>query len=102
MAKVDIRESDIGAVNKLLDGSNVLRRVICPATAEVAVKIRKETPEVHYLKVQPLCEEGRKEVPVLRLKGMWLREAGIVQNQYVSVTVLEGLLLIRSVRSEVE
>ncbi len=69
--------------------------------AEVAVELRKETPEVHYLKVQPLYEEGRSEVPVLRLKGLWQREAGIVEDSYVSVTVMEGLLLLRRVRSEV-
>ena len=30
-----------------------------------------------------------------------MREAGIVEDSYVSVTVMEGLLLIRRVRSEV-
>ena len=53
---------------------NVLRKVISPAVAEVAVEIRTEMPEVHYLKVQGLLEEGRKEVPILRLKGKWMRE----------------------------
>ena len=57
-------------------------------------------PEGHYLKVQGLLEEGRKEVPILRLKGKWMREAGIVEDSYVSVTVMEGLLLIRRVRSK--
>ena len=61
---------------------------------------RAEMPEVHYLKVQGLLEEGRKEVPILRLKGKWMREAGIVEDSYVSVTVMEGLLLIRRVRSK--
>lgn len=42
---------------------NVLRKVISPAVAEVAVEIKTETPEVHYLKMQGLPEEGRKEVP---------------------------------------
>ena len=79
---------------------NVLRKVISPAVAEVAVEIRTEMPEVHYLKVQGLLEEGRKEVPILRLKGKWMREAGIVEDSYVSVTVMEGLLLIRRVRSK--
>ncbi|WP_350310861.1 SymE family type I addiction module toxin [Parabacteroides goldsteinii] len=40
-------------------------------------------------------------MPFLRLKGLWLREAGIMQGEYVSVTVMNGLLLIRSVKSKV-
>jgi hypothetical protein len=35
------------------------------------------------------------------LKGKWMREAGIVEDSYVSVTVMEGVLLIRRVRSKV-
>lgn len=97
MAKIDIRENWTDMPEK----RNVLRKVISPAVAEVAVEIKTETPEVHYLKVQGLLEEGRKEVPFLRLKGKWMREAGIVEDSYVSVTVMEGLLLIRRVRSEV-
>ena len=95
MAKIDMRENRA----EMPERRNVLRKVISPAVAEVAVEIRTEMPEVHYLKVQGLLEEGRKEVPILRLKGKWMREAGIVEDSYVSVTVMEGLLLIRRVRS---
>lgn len=96
MAKIDMRENRA----EMPERRNVLREVISPAVAEVAVEIRTEMPEVHYLKVQGLLEEGRKEVPILRLKGKWMREAGIVEDSYVSVTVMEGLLLIRRVRSK--
>ena len=96
MAKIDMRETRA----EMPERRNVLRKVISPAVAEVAVEIRTEMPEVHYLKVQGLLEEGRKEVPILRLKGKWMREAGIVEDSYVSVTVMEGLLLIRRVRSK--
>ena len=96
MAKIDMRENRA----EMPERRNVLRKVISPAVAEVAVEIRTELPEVHYLKVQGLLEEGRKEVPILRLKGKWMREAGIVEDSYVSVTVMEGLLLIRRVRSK--
>ena len=96
MAKIDIRENRA----EMPERRNVLRKVISPAVAEVAVEIRTEMPEVHYLKVQGLLEEGRKEVPILRLKGKWMREAGIVEDSYVSVTVMEGVLLIRRVRSK--
>ncbi len=101
MAKVDIRESCDRTMKKVSGGPNVLKRVVRPAVSKVAVEIRRETPEVHYLKVQGLFEEGRKEVPFLHLKGKWMREAGIVEDSYVSVTVMEGLLLIRRVRSKV-
>lgn len=97
MAKVDVRKNRA----EMPERRNVLRKVINPTAAEVAVEIKTETPEVHYLKVQGLFEEGRKEVPFLRLKGKWMREAGIVEDSYVSVTVMEGLLLIRRVRSKV-
>ena len=96
MSKIDMRENSA----EIPERRNVLRKVISPAVAEVAVEIRTEMPEVHYLKVQGLLEEGRKEVPILRLKGKWMREAGIVEDSYVSVTVMEGLLLIRRVRSK--
>lgn len=96
MAKIDMRENRA----EMPERRNVLRKVISPAVAEVAVEIRTEMPEVHYLKVQGLLEEGRKEGPILRLKGKWMREAGIVEDSYVSVTVMEGLLLIRRVRSK--
>ena len=96
MAKIDMSENRA----EMPERRNVLRKVISPAVAEVAVEIRTEMPEVHYLKVQGLLEEGRKEVPILRLKGKWMREAGIVEDSYVSVTVMEGLLLIRRVRSK--
>lgn len=101
MAKIDITENSAVQMAEMPERENVLRKVISPAKAEVAVEIRTETAEVHYLKVQSSIEKGRKEVPFVRLKGKWIREAGIVKDAYVSVTVMEGLLLIRRVRSEV-
>ena len=47
MAKIDIRENRAEMPER-----NVLRKVISPAVAEVAVEIRTETPEVHDLKGQ--------------------------------------------------
>jgi len=52
MAKVDIRENIAERMAELPEKNEVLRKVISPAVAEVAVEIRRETPEVHYLKVQ--------------------------------------------------
>ena len=48
MAKIDIRENRA----EMPERRNVLRKVISPAVAEVAVEIRTETPEVHDLKVK--------------------------------------------------
>ena len=57
MAKIDIRENRA----EMPERRNVLRKVISPAVAEVAVEIRTETPEVHDLKVKvSLRKEERK------------------------------------------
>ena len=54
MAKIDMRENRA----EMPERRNVLRKVISPAVAEVAVEIRTEMPEVHYLKVQGFTVEG--------------------------------------------
>lgn len=57
MAKIDIRENRA----EMPERRNVLRKVISPAVAEVAVEIRTETPKVHDLKVKVyLRKEERK------------------------------------------
>ena len=57
MAKIDIRENRA----EMPERRNVLRKVISPAVAEVAVEIRTETPEVPDLKVKVyLRKEERK------------------------------------------
>ena len=57
MAKIDIRENRA----EMPERRNVLRKVISPAVAEVAVEIRTETPEVHDLKDKVyLRKEERK------------------------------------------
>ena len=57
MAKIDIRENRA----EMPERRNVLRKVISPAVAEVAVEIRTETPEVHDIKVKVnLRKEERK------------------------------------------
>ena len=48
MAKIDMRENRA----EMPERRNVLRKVISPAVAEVAVEIRTEMPEVHYLKAR--------------------------------------------------
>ena len=70
---------------------------------EESVTLRAEEPKVRYLKLQPFYRQSRsrtnygtKKVPELRLCGNWLEKAGFSPKDYVSVTVMDGLLVIRS------
>ncbi|MDR1679023.1 MAG: type I toxin-antitoxin system SymE family toxin [Prevotellaceae bacterium] len=69
---------------------------------EESIHLRAETPTVRYLKLQPFyrrlsgLNSSLKIVPELRLCGNWLETAGFLPEEYVSVTVMEGLLVIRS------
>ncbi len=66
---------------------------------EEVVILRAEEPKVRYLKLHPLYHQPnatRKIVPELRLCGNWLEKAGFLPCNYVSVTVMDGLLVIRS------
>ena len=66
---------------------------------EEAVTLRTEEPKVRYLKLQPFYRQPnatRRIVPELRLCGSWLEKAGFLPKEYVSVTVMDGLLVIRS------
>jgi len=72
---------------------------------EKFVTLRSEEPTVRYLKLYPFYRESKsncffkpegKIVPELRLCGNWLEKAGFLPEEYVSVTVSDGLLVIRS------
>jgi hypothetical protein len=68
---------------------------------EKSVLLWAEEPKVRYLKLQPFYRQhqgsyGHRIVPELRLCGNWLEEAGFAPENYVSVTVMDGLLVIRS------
>ena len=69
---------------------------------EKSVTLRAEEPKVRYLKLRPFYRQsqktnyGYKTVPELRLSGNWLEQAGFSHENYVSVTVMDGLLVIRS------
>jgi len=69
---------------------------------EKSVTFCAEEPTVRYLKLQPFYRQsqtnynGHKKVPELRLVGNWLEKAGFLPENYVSVTIMNGLLVIRS------
>jgi len=79
------------------------KKVIRPQRDEVSVLIKRENPKVRYLKLYPFYRESksnrfystRKIVPELRLCGNWLENAGFFPTNYVSVTVMDKLLIIR-------
>jgi hypothetical protein len=82
-----------------------VKKVVTPEQNEVSVQLKSENPTVRYLKLKAYYRESRsqlllkhspKVVPELRLCGNWLEEVGFFPNDYVSVTVMDGLLLIRS------
>lgn len=68
---------------------------------EQSIELRAEEPQVRYLKVQPVYRRLVDRVcivPELRLNGRWLEQAGFGSASYASITVMEGLLIIRSGR----
>ena len=69
---------------------------------EKSVTLCAEEPKVRYLKLQPFYRQsqvnyGHKKVPELRLCGNWLEKAGFSPENYVSVTVMDRLLVVRLV-----
>ena len=81
------------------------KKVIRPQQDEISVLLKREEPRVRYLKLYPFSRESksnhfnpkRKIVPELRLCGNWLENAGFSPTNYVSVTVMDKLLIIRSI-----
>ena len=72
------------------------KKVITPSVAEESVTLMSSAPKVRYLKVEPFRNEGTvSPATQLRLKGCWLLQAGFDSSQYVSITVLDGMLIIR-------
>ncbi|MDR2953733.1 MAG: type I toxin-antitoxin system SymE family toxin [Prevotella sp.] len=75
-----------------------IKKVIHPASDEVILELKAEQAHVRYLKLQPLyrqLQHGETVVPELRLNGRWLERAGFDFEQYVSITIMEGLLIIK-------
>lgn len=62
--------------------------------AAQSLTIKAENPKTRYIKVQSFPRK-EKDVPELRLCGLWLEKAGFHADAYVSITTLDGLLIIR-------
>ncbi|MDR1678642.1 MAG: type I toxin-antitoxin system SymE family toxin [Prevotellaceae bacterium] len=81
------------------------KRVIQKQIEEESVTLRAEEPKVRYIKLQPFYRRltgwnYSKVVSHLRLCGNWLEAAGFHAEEYVSVTVMSGLMIIRTAREE--
>lgn len=81
--------------------SKTVKKVIRWETvvSEKSVTLRAEEPQVRYLRIHPLyrhLSDGITLVPELRLNGCWLELAGFSLAGYESITVMDGLLIIRS------
>lgn len=84
--------------------TSVLKKTESSSKKAVIVEQKMQEPKVRYLKVQPFYRERRvdfltceiREVPQLRLCGDWLEAAGFSPKEYVSVTIMPDLLIIRS------
>lgn len=91
--------------SKKANPARTVEKVITPKQDEVSIQLKAETPKVRYLKLKSFHRESSSKflhkppptvVPELRLCGNWLEKVGFFPNEYVSVTVMDGLLLIRS------
>ncbi len=73
---------------------------------EKAVFLKKEQAATHYLKIYSLYRPSNspkssgKTVPQLRICGDWLKAAGFDIGVHISVTVMDGLLVIRPAKLE--
>ncbi len=82
---------------------SAFKKIVTPAKEALTVELKLEEPKARYLKLEPFYREYRTDllsckttkVPKLRLCGNWLEKAGFNYGEYVSVTVMKGLLVIR-------
>jgi hypothetical protein len=82
-----------------------IKKVIRKAVEEEAVRFRAVQPEIRYWKLQPVYIKHRwylgepdnpdRKIPELRIRGVWLERAGFIPGKHVSITVMDGLLVIR-------
>lgn len=65
--------------------------------------MKKERDESHYLKlhyakIKSFCKKKKGEkhsVPIIKLKGDWLRKLDFKEGEYVTIYAYQGILLIK-------
>ena len=88
---------------KQVSNTSKVKEPISHSKESENVELNMEESKVRYLKLQPYYQEKREDyfniktrkVPDLRLRGNWLESAGFYPDEYVSVTVRKGVLIIR-------
>ena len=76
-----------------------IKKIIHSKQDEAGIELKSEQIKVRYLKLHRLYRQlqyGESFVPELRLNGRWLEQAGFEVEKYVSVTIMEGLLIIKT------
>lgn len=77
---------------------------VTPRPNKTIIQLKTETPKVRCLKIQPFFRESQSRcypkpkatiVPELRLCGLWLQQAGLHPDNYASIIVMDGLIIIR-------
>lgn len=81
--------------------SKTVKKIIRKETIipEESVTLKAEEHQVRYLKVQPRYRHSSQHisiVPELRLNGRWFEKVGFDMACHASITVMDGLLIIRS------
>jgi len=74
----------------------IKEKIITLCAEETTVRYLKLYPFYRASKSRFLVKPKAKIVPELRLCGRWLEKAGFLLENYVSVTVMDGILVIRS------
>ncbi|WP_133176913.1 SymE family type I addiction module toxin [Terrimonas sp.] len=86
---------------KKTNKATTIKKVLSKKKDEISVHLKQETLAVRYLKVQPFYpmtgeyKLSGQIVSQLRLCGKWLKSAGFHPNAYVSIAVMNGLLVIQ-------
>lgn len=79
--------------------SLTVKKVIHPQQDGASTQLKAEKHEVRYLKLKCFYRTlgpDARIVPDLHLCGGWLEKAGFIASNYVSVTVMDKLLIIRT------
>lgn len=96
MHSTEKKQKKASSASKTVKKKVIRKETLLP---EESVTLKAEEPQVRYLKVQPRHRHSMQHtsiVPELRLNGRWLEKAGFDMACYASITVMDGLLIIRS------